>query len=163
VFRCPAAGGSVKLSAGKRQAPAIHKNKYRTFNVQYRRSVFVYFVKKTEQSATSFRHSIFCGSLLMKLTKRSANLVGRSMLDVHPSVAKSAIIQLFPLPDRSILYQIPYTAGTGSGTETASDAKILIDYIFIVRTFKLPFADRVLGADRDANAAIPTGTAGRAL
>jgi hypothetical protein len=64
------------------------------------------------------------------------------------------------LLDRRILNQIPHAAGTGAGTEAASDAQVFIDNIFIIVAFQIFSADGRLRADRNTDAAVPAGTAG---
>jgi hypothetical protein len=64
---------------------------------------------------------------------------------------------------RTVLHQVPNSAGTGAGTEPASDATIGIHHIFIGRGIQLFFTDGLLGTNGDANTAVPAGTAGCTL
>ena len=70
------------------------------------------------------------------------------------------LIQLIKLLNRSIFDHIPNAAWTGTSAKAASDAKVLINDIFVSAIFQIFFADRRLGADSDANATIPAGAAG---
>jgi hypothetical protein len=47
---------------------------------------------------------------------------------------------------RCILHQIPHAARTGTGAESASDAKALIHDIFIRAIFQIFSADGILGS-----------------
>ena len=64
------------------------------------------------------------------------------------------------LLNRCIFHQVPHAAGTGAGTEAASDAQNFIHDIFIGVTFQIFSADGRLRANRDTDAAVPAGTAG---
>ena len=72
----------------------------------------------------------------------------------------STNFELTRLTNRRILNQVPHPARAGTGAKPAADTKIFIHHILIFSAFQLGLADRMLGTDRHAYSAIPTGAAG---